>query len=359
MGKYDKDRHQKQMAIRYCLAQGMTPCLEVVVDSASDLSDSPEVLTDLDVVGLGHVSEGPLRRILFDCKTGSKLSAINRAFWGAGVLAYTGCDAAFVVLKNRAVYNHRLSALKLNVDLHDEKSFQEIGNAIDVGFDQDSYYQSTIDRWNAIYDVYSKNAWAGSIFQLGRNVAPLTTEPWRVFRKLVAELRAVRGQIDPAKPAHIAMYFDTLAAVFILWSTMGRDVRRFYEPQMAKADFERALRYYIWGGKESYQVRQELRQKADPAGQPQDFPSWPRLVSFAGLVIAAPQSLFGCISICRDLSIRAECGKAAEPEKRLAGMFRENRHARQFVFGASDYLIDACNLPKDLAKAVDEQLNGL
>lgn len=359
MGKYDKDRHQKQMAIRYCLAQGMAPCLEVVVASASDLSDSPEVLTDLDVVGLDHVSEGSLRRILFDCKTTSKLSAVNRAFWGAGILTYTGCDAAFVILKNRAVYNHRLSALKLNVDLHDEKSFEEVGNAVDVAFDQDSFYQSSIDRWNAIYDTYSKNSWSEQVYLLGRNAAPLTSEPWRVFRKLIAELRAVRGQVDPAKAAHVAIYFDILAAVFILWSTMGRDVRRFYDSTMAKSDFEKALRYYIWGGKESYQVRQELRQKADPAGHPQDFPSWPKLVSFSGLVIAAPQDLFGCINACRDLAIRTVCGKLAEPEKRLSAMFRDNKRARQFVLGASDYLIAACNLPKDLTKAVDDQLSGL
>ena len=55
MAEYDKDRRQKEMAIRYCLAQGMAPCLEVVVPSASDLSDAPEALTDLDVMGLEFI----------------------------------------------------------------------------------------------------------------------------------------------------------------------------------------------------------------------------------------------------------------------------------------------------------------
>ena len=103
MGRYDKDRHQKEMAIRYCLAQGMSPCLEIVIPSRSDLSDAPEALTDLDVVGLEFIADGGLRRLLFDCKTANKMSAVNRAFWAAGVLAYSGCDEAFIILKNTAV----------------------------------------------------------------------------------------------------------------------------------------------------------------------------------------------------------------------------------------------------------------
>ena len=120
------------MAVRYCLAQGMAPCLEVVIASASDLSDAPEVLTDLDVVGLEFIADGGMRRLLFDCKTTNKMSAINRAFWASGILAYTGCDEAFVILKNRTVYNHRLSALAIGVDLHDEASFEDLGGTRDI-----------------------------------------------------------------------------------------------------------------------------------------------------------------------------------------------------------------------------------
>jgi len=95
MGKYDRDRALKEMAIRYCLAQGLAPCLEVVVASASDLSDTSEDLTDLDVLGLDFIADGGFRRLIFDCKTTNKMSAINRAFWASGIMAYTGCDEAF------------------------------------------------------------------------------------------------------------------------------------------------------------------------------------------------------------------------------------------------------------------------
>ena len=359
MGNYDKDRHQKEMAIRYCLAQDMSPCLEVVIASASDLSDTSEVLTDLDVVGLVFIADGGFRRLIFDCKTTNKMSAVNRAFWAAGILQYSGCDEAFVILKNKAVYNHRLSALTIGVDLHDEASFEDLGNAREIGFNEDVNYQSSIDRWNAVFNVYSKNAWSEALFRTGRNAAPLTVQPWRTFRKMVSELKSVRGQIDPAKDEHVTIFFDVMAAIFILWSSMGRDIRRFYDPKMSKAEFEKALLYYIWGGKESYQIRQELRQKADTSGAIQDFPSWERHVSFAGLVIAGPQELFGCVNICREMSIRVLSGKLKEQEKRLSLMLSANKRARQFIMAASDYMIAACPLPNDLATRLHNEFGGL
>src|ERR1700687_4093983 len=122
MGKYDKDRFLKELAVRLCLARGMLPFLEVLVPNVSELSDSTEVLTDIDVLGLQSVQDGGLRRIAFDCKTTNKMSPINRAFWAAGILKYTRCDESFVILKSKAVHNHRISALSINVDLHDETS---------------------------------------------------------------------------------------------------------------------------------------------------------------------------------------------------------------------------------------------
>jgi hypothetical protein len=75
MGKYDKDRFQKELSIRYCLARRLLPFLEVTVQSATDLSDTVEVITDLDVLGIEAIGDGTLRRTLFDCKNTNKMSA--------------------------------------------------------------------------------------------------------------------------------------------------------------------------------------------------------------------------------------------------------------------------------------------
>jgi len=357
MGKFDKDRHQKEMAIRYCLVRGVSPCLEVMVPSASDLSDTVENLTDIDVLGLEFIADGGFRRTIFDCKTASRMSPINRAFWAAGLVSYTGCNDAIVVLKGRAVYNHRISALRIGVDLHDELSFEDLGRTFDLEFSKDFSYQASIDRWNDVFELYKINEWSGGLYNLGRNIAPISREPWRVFRKIVADMRGVRGYFDPDKHAHVVLFFDVLAAVFLLWSSMGREVRRFYDPKMTKGEFETALRYYIWGGKESYHIRQGLLNRVDAGESTQEFPAWEKLVRLAGLVMSAPQEVFGCVSVCRDLSIRIACGRNKDHDSRMLDFFASNRRARQFILAVSDYVIAASGIPKDFLRRVQSELS--
>src|SRR6267154_460157 len=248
MAKTDKDRFLKELAIRLALTRGMIPIPEVTVRSQADLSDTVEVLTDLDVLAIENAGDGGLRRTIFDCKSGSKLSAINRAFWAAGVRDYTRCDEAYVILRNPAVINHRLSSLSIGVDLHDEQSFKELGRTTNVAFPADDSYQSSIDRWFELTERFSANSWSAQLFDLSRNLAPLSQQPWSIFRKVLAELRTTKGSFDPAKDAHVSIFLDVLASTFILWTGLGRDIRRFYDPSMDKTAFEKVLRYYLWGG---------------------------------------------------------------------------------------------------------------
>jgi hypothetical protein len=308
MGRYDKDRFQKELAVRFCLARHAVPFVEVVVQSAADLSDSVELLTDLDVVGVESSGNGGLRKVIFDCKSGNKMSSINRAFWAAGVKEYTGCNEAYVILKRKAVHNHRLSALALNVDLHDEDSFKDLGRTLDQAFPADDCYQAALSRWNAVADAYAKNSWCAPLFHLVRNAVPLTQVPASTFRRILAEMRAVRGNFDPGKSEHLSIYFDVLSSLFVLWASIGRDIRRFYEPSMSKSAFQTVLRYYVWGGKESYNIRQQLRDRGVAGANNADF------------------------------------------DKRLAVRLKENTRVRQFSVALSDYVVAASGLPKDMAK---------
>lgn len=199
MGKHDKDRHQKELAIQYCIARGFVPFLEVLVSSSTDLTDAVENVTDLDVLGLSTRGDGGLFRVLFDCKSGQRMSAINRAFWAAGVAEYVGVDEAIVLLKTPPSRSHRLSALKIRVDLHDESSFVDLANTFEVGFPVERFYQSRISRWETLTDEYAKWGWAKQLEEILHSTVPLSHEPWSAFRKLLAELRAVKGNFDPEK----------------------------------------------------------------------------------------------------------------------------------------------------------------
>ncbi len=362
MGKFDKDRFQKEIAIRYCIARGMIPFPEVLVPSASDVSDSVEVLTDLDVLGVEFVSDGELRRTLFDCKTTNKMSSINRAFWAAGVMQYTGCHHAFAILKNKAVHNHRMSALAMGVDLHTDQSFTDLGKSVDVSFPMDSAYQASVDRWNKVQECYEKNMWAKELQNLNRNVVPLSNSHAGIFRRYVAEMRQVRGMFDPSKETHLCIFLDSLGSLMVLWASLSRDARRLYEPTMRKEEFEKVLRYYLWGGKESYQMRQQMREKTavdNPALGPVELPAWDKLLAFVGIVLSAPQSIFECAFFARELAFRVACGPNTTFDLELSRASSENSRIRQFSTGLTDYLVSACGLPKDLGKEVQALIFSL
>jgi hypothetical protein len=331
------------------------PFVEVIVRSVADVSESVEVLTDLDVLGIQATGDGRLHRTFFDCKTTSKMSPINRAFWAAGVKEYANCDEAYVLLKNKAVHNHRISALSVNVDLHDEESFKDLGRTYNAGFPANETYQGDINCWNDLFEFFQKNAWSEGLFDLARNVAPLSRSPWSTFRKIVAELRNARGVFDPNKSAHVAILFDVLASTFVLWAAMARDIRRFYEPAMDKASFEGTLRYYIWGGKEAYSIRQQMRDRSTTEQTSAvELPSWSLLVAFAGLIIGSPQSVLDCAFVCREISLRTASGNNADFDNALQKYVQSRPRVRQFTTSLSDYLVAAGTLPKEFASLAQE-----
>ena len=354
MGKFDKDRYQKELALRYCLGQRMVPFLEVVVASASNLSDAEEVLTDLDVVGVAADSDGAQRHVFFDCKSSRRLSAVNRAFWASGVRTFVGFDQGYVVQGARPLTNHRLSALTLNIDLHDESSFVDLGRRSDEGFPSDRHYQSSIQRWDALYSAYEQCGWSKRMFGLVRHQVPLSKAPWTTFRHIIVELRRTRGEYDPGKPNHLAIFLDVLASAMVLWGALGRDISRFYEANMDKVSFERVLRYYIWGGKDGFNARMQLAKLAER--EVRDLPAWEGLVDFATITVAAPKGLLSCAHVFRELAIRAVTQAVTAFDDSLRQRFSEENRLRQFMLGMNAYLVEAGELPNDMRATVDELL---
>lgn len=359
MGKYDKDRFQKELAIKFCLSRRMVPFLEVLTPSSVDLSDSQEVLTDLDVVGVELAGDGGVRWSLFDCKSGAKMSAINRAFWAAGVRDYIGYDQVYILLKNRPVNNHRLSALKFNVDLHYEESFRELGKLAAENFADDLMYQSSIDNWENVFASYNKYLWSKATFDLVRNGVPLSKAPWTTFRSIIAELRATRGEYDPDKPEHQAIFLDMMASTLVLWSSIIRDMRRFYEPSMGKPDFEKILRYYLWGGRENYDIRQKIKSLSKDQSGPAELPAWQKLVTYAGVTVSSPDSALDCAHVCRELSMRALVGENPSFDLHLKQRIANNKRVYQFLLGMAGYLVEAGALPTDMVRRVESAINEL
>lgn len=359
MGKLDKDRHQKELAVRYCLAVGLIPFLEVLVHNTADLTDASEVLTDIDALGIGASGDGFLHRTAFDCKTTNKMSAINRALWARGLCDFLKMDSAFVILKRPASKNHRLTALTLQIDLHDEESFIDLARSYDPSFPTVTHYQSEIENWDRLETAYKKWLWSEPLYNLNRTVVPTTLRPASTFRKVVAELRSLKGNFDPERADHLAIILDTMSSCFLMWSVMARDIRRFFDPKMDKTEFEQTLRFYLWDGREAYHIRQLLAERGsrETGGQAVDLPSWNSLLQMAGLIIGSPQSVFECASICKELSVRAVSVRSEPLEAALKKRISSNNRVRQFTGSLAKYLVEASGMPTDMVKSVTAAVN--
>jgi hypothetical protein len=125
---------------------------------------------------------------------------------------------------------------------------------------------------------------------------------------------------------------------------------------MDKVIFESVLRYYIWGGKEAYNIRQKMRERTGSEdGGTVELPAWDTL-AFAGLVVNAPQNVLSCADAYREISIRAASGANANFDKRLSEIFKAKSRIRQFSAALGEHLGAAGGLPKEMAKRVQEIL---
>jgi hypothetical protein len=119
------------------------------------------------------------------------------------------------------------------------------------------------------------------------------------------------------------------------------------------------LRYYIWGGKESYLVRQQIREKVSAEegdNSSLELPEWKRLVAFVGIVISAPQDIFQCAYVCRELSMHFGVGRMEKYDQRLKQTLRSNSRLRQYSLALAEYLVLASGIPKDLYKNIEKVL---
>jgi hypothetical protein len=90
-----------------------------------------------------------------------------------------------------------------------------------------------------------------------------------------------------------------------------------------------------------------------------ELPRWNELVSFAGLVVGAPQNIFECALICRELAIRCATTPNAQFDKALTARFKSNSRIRQFSLSLSDTLVAAGGLPSDMGKRVQDIFSSI
>lgn len=360
-----KDAQQKIKAMRYCMALGYVPHLEVLVRYTADVGDAPCDLTDIDVYGVRPGGAAPVLRVIFDCKSSSKLSGINRALWARGLVDFVGATEAFVILGKPPVEAHRLAGNSFGVRIFSETLFDSFAAAASPDYRLRNSYLESMDAWQKLFDAKKTFPLLADYITHLVSTAPLQRNSTQGLRTLMSKVRSVRGELDPTKPVHRAVYNATLTQLCMFVAEVVRDFNNVFDPTAQKAGFEAVLRNFIWGGKESYDLRQRLNvalkaQRGVNEPEPLEFPAWERFVDYVRACLDAPLALGAVPLPIKEMAFRELSDDRTDyVDRRLAGRLKANDRVRQFAMQASVYLVDSAKLPREFHESFAAELNAL
>lgn len=366
MAKLDKDIKQKEFAIRYCLLTGLIPFVEVLVENRRELSNTSTVITDADLLGVGIDYSGKVKRVAFDCKTLGKTSPINRAFWAAGLMRYIDCDEAFVILRKKASEAHRLSAKYIDVHLFSEEQFINYAESYSINFRKNYCYSSNIDHWIDHAKIYDKANGFEKFGDFLNNETPKEKDPSRGVKRLLAALKKGKGEFNPEKNEHKAIFLHAVLVFSFLMSQIVHDLKNVIDFDADQKDYERILKFYIWGGRDEFNKWQRMitlfaENNVNISSLDPELNEWPSFVELTRKLMDSPLSVFECCQPLRDLSLKVLVPKNSAYDQHLADLISSSTRTRQFVVSQAKYLVKAANLPNefesDLSQTFDELRN--
>jgi hypothetical protein len=193
---------------------------------------------------------------------------------------------------------------------------------------------------------------------------PLQPNGAQGLRSLMSHMRNISGEFDPSKDVHRATFKLALAQFSIFVNEMIRDFHNIFNPGNDKYIFEQTLRYYIWGGKENYDLRQRLNTAVKASRgitetEPFEFPSWDKFVDYFRNCLDSPFSLSATCLPIKDMAFRELSAPLPNLDRNLQKRLKANNRVRQFSLAAAYYFSDACRLPREFKEFFSTELNML
>ncbi|HDF2351960.1 TPA: hypothetical protein PC521_001552 [Klebsiella michiganensis] len=352
MANLDKDLNQKQDAIRFCLINGYIPFLEVNVENYRELSDTSTIITDVDVLGVAFDITGKTRKVIFDCKTLKSTSPINRAFWASGVMHFLGYDEAFIILRKKSSEAHRLSAKTINVHLFDEEQMKGYAQSFSMDFNIDYSYSTDINNWVKISEVYKSDRTLQKYGDFLTSSVPTENDPPKNLRRFIAALQKIKNELDPQKNNHRAIYYHSLMNFSYIMACIIQQLRGLVDFNSNQEEFTKLLKYYIWGGKDGFILRNKMReilssqnnsiQNIEP-----ELRNWDEFIELTRSLLDSPNDISSCCHVLREFSFSELSTKNTGKDDKLSLLISNNVRVRQYIMILARYLTNSLKMPKD------------
>lgn len=349
-----KDRAQKSTALKLCVSKRWLPQLEVEIESTNRVEKSKYLLTDLDVLAITSSPTGQHTKLVFDCKSGLRESAIGRAFWLHGVMAKVGADHGFVVLNSKIKLSrdHRLSASEIGISLLQESELEDLafGMGGTINIENSDALCSDISIWEEFLGTPSKYPVFADYFSFSRSSYWVIKDSGEQCRKTVAKLRSIRPELDPSKREHLAIFGDCVSLFMLSISSLANRLFLILMRPNSREEFSSLLLAFLYGGYENLQAALKIRKLATGAGTEDMvsiFPDTERFEQLVREVIQAPQQALPAALLAREMSFCSLVENAVT--KLQIDIASESPYAPKFILLAAEYLQKALKLPPEFS----------
>jgi hypothetical protein len=345
-----KDREQKSKALKYSVSKGWFPQLEVDVHPPKALGEKVTLMTDLDVVASIPDDFAGFRSVVFDCKTHARESPVNRALWLRGVLDRMHSEYGVCILrKNAIVLDHRLVSTKLGIILLAEDEFDLYAESTSKRYRDKLGHVADIAAWEKLFGIKEKYPSLGPALDFARSLYWMIDDAAEATRKTLGKLLEVRAELDPAKEEHLAITFDMAALFARALAMVTTYIFKAYLHPKQHTDLEEAVRLLLYGGRESYEHRNQLykllkeRKGADLENSNLSLPDWARFIQLVRQLLDSPIDVVRTPLILREVAFSY---LVDQPDRAFAReMCKEWPQAGRFAVLIVDYLFKAAKLP--------------
>lgn len=347
-----KDRAQKATALRMSVSKQWLPQLEVDVEPDLRVEKTKFLLTDLDVLAVAQSPIGGHTRLVFDCKSSAKESAISRTFWLHGVMTRSSAAHGFVVLNDKVVINrdHRISASELSITLVHDSEFQDFATGVGGSTAITDAAVANIDVWEQFLAIATKYGTLRGYLDFAKSTYWMTKDPGERCRKTLARLRSIRTELDPAKAEHLAVFGDALCLFLLALSEISNRLFLVLLRPSSEDEFSSSLLAYLYGGYQSLEAAQKIRKITSGAGADDAVSIFPEQERFELLVrelLQAPQQVIKASLLARELSFASLGGSGATALQ--TDLVQQFAYSPKFVLMAAEYLQKASLIPPEFA----------
>jgi hypothetical protein len=355
-----QDRDQKHCALKLSVANRWFPQLEVDVQTTRAVQQNAPLVTDLDVLSSIPDQFQGFRTVIFDCKTRTKESPVNRALWLRGVLDRLDADQGICILKKDLIgLDHRMLAARLGVILLAEDEFELYANTTCGAYKTVASNIGDLNLWDKFFNI------PANFPKLGPGLAFLRSDYWMIddaaeaCRKTLATLLSISAELDPAKPEHMAVFLDFVSLFARSLAIVVCHIFKAYLHPAKQSDLSDALLVMLYGGREAYEHRNELYKRAkaqnkDPLTVGLSLPEWDRFLQLTRQLLDAPVEAQKVSLILREVGFGFLRGDTAFSFARTLGS--ESAQGARFSLLLPEYLGKAAKLPPEFAKGAEKVL---